>query len=391
MSDRQKLFYALLASAFFHLVAFLLLAMWSAQHASEVVKALPDLTQLTVTIMPPKPAAPPRPPSIVEAAPKKLPPNMRRPVLDSDGLNRSAKAPAHPVFQSDSNMVAGSQLPATGNIPLPSEAGPNRKFMDFANQAATSGKGQSPQESTPARQSAAPAASMPEQYPYGITHVQQSATALAKAADQPKPTPNPTSKPTPAPTVAPNSLALGKTTPTPAPQLPSPIGQLARLMTQPALRGQADMAPMTTTPPAPPAAHLPEPPTQRETEKTRINGGITALGPAGVDAVETPFGRYHRKLSNLIGSRWKLYLQEHPKDVGDVTILVKLNTNGKVTSTRVVSNHSLDDLGELSTRAIMESDLPPVPDDLAPMLRDGKLEISFNFNVYDASNDSPGR
>jgi hypothetical protein len=143
--------------------------------------------------------------------------------------------------------------------------------------------------------------------------------------------------------------------------------------------------------PAPPSPDLPEPSTQRETEKTRIDGGITAPGAPGVDAVETPFGRYHRKLTNLIGSRWNLYLQQHPKDVGDVSILVKLDTSGKVTATRVLVNHSMDDLAELSTRAIMESDLPPVPDDLAPMLRDGKLEITFDFTVYDPSNDSPGR
>ena len=169
------------------------------------------------------------------------------------------------------------------------------------------------------------------------------------------------------------------------------------------------MAPMTSQPPTPPAppsppvhelppvppapARPPQPEsdTQRELEKTRIDGGINTAGAPGVDAVETPFGRYHRKLSNLIGSRWQLYLQEHPKDVGDVTILVKLDTNGKVTATRVIANHSLDDLAELSTRAIMESDLPPVPDDLAPMLRDGKLEITFNFNVYDPGNDASGR
>ena len=84
-------------------------------------------------------------------------------------------------------------------------------------------------------------------------------------------------------------------------------------------------------------------------------------------------------------------LQAHPKDVGDVTILVLLNTNGKVAATRVITNHSMDDLADLSTKAIMESDLPPVPDDLAPMLRNGRLEITFNFNVYDPNTESPGR
>jgi hypothetical protein len=171
------------------------------------------------------------------------------------------------------------------------------------------------------------------------------------------------------------------------------MDELARLtLPPPSLRGHAEMAPMTEErPPTPPSPSRPEASTQRQTEQTRIDGGINRAGPAGVDAIETPFGRYHRKLSNLIGSRWQLYLQEHPKDVGDVTILVKLDTSGKVTATRVITNHSMDDLAELSTRAIMESDLPPVPDDLAPMLRNGQLEITFNFNVYDPNNDSPGR
>ena len=397
MSDRQKLFYALLASAFIHLAVGLVLATWTARHSSEVARALPDLAQLTVTIMPPKPIAPPaaakaaktmiaaKAQPLTPAAPTPLPARVARPVLDSDGLTHSSKAPAKAVFQSDANMVAGSQLPATGDLPLPSQAGPKRNFIDFADQAASFGKGQTPLNPAPARQPAQNAPSMPEQTPFAITQVQH------PSASQIQSTPAP--KPTPAPTAAPDMLALGTPTPTPAPaaQLPTPVAELARLASSPSLRGHADIAPMTHAPAAPPSPPRSEPSMQRETEKTRIDGGITAPGPPGVDAVETPFGRYHRKLSNLIGSRWKLYLQEHPKDVGDVTILVKLSTSGKVAGTRVVANHSLDDLAELSTRAILESDLPPVPDDLAPMLRGGKLEISFNFNVYDASNDSPGR
>ncbi len=367
------------------------MASWTDRHSSEVERPQPDLSQLTVTIMPPKPAVPAAKsaPIIAAASVPKLPKTM--PVLDSDGLTRSAKAPAHALFQSDANMVAGSLLPATGNLPLPSQAGPKRKFMDFADQAASLGKGKRPSEAVRARPApqAQPAQSMPEQTPFAVTQVEHASTP---APHPPQTTPRPTPKPVP--TTAPDALALGKPTPSPAPaaKLPTPVAELARLsMPPPSMRGHADMAPMPRPQKAPPAPGPPEPVTQRQTEKTRIEGGITIPGAPGVDAVETPFGRYHRKLSNLIGSRWQLYLQEHPKDVGDVTILVKLDTTGKVAATRVIANHSMDDLAELSTRAIMESDLPPVPDDLEPMLRDGKLEITFNFNVYDPNNDSSGR
>jgi len=126
-----------------------------------------------------------------------------------------------------------------------------------------------------------------------------------------------------------------------------------------------------------------QPPTQRETTRTHIDGGITTPGAPGVDSVETPYGRYYHKLHNLIGSRFIMYQQEHPADVGEVTIHIKLAPSGKVLATRVVANHSADDLAGISTRAIMESDLPPIPDDLAPVLKNGNLEADFTFVIYD--------
>jgi hypothetical protein len=368
MSDRQKLLYAILASVFVHLAIGFVLASWTVLHSSDAEGPEPDLSQLIVSIMPPKQAAP-----AIGAAPTPVPATMT-PVLDSDGLTASSKAPAHPLFQSDSNMAAGSLLPATGNVPLPSQAGPKRNFMDFANVPASIGKGETPSQPTRPRQAAQSAPSAPGQMPAAITRA------------QPSPTAAPVSTPKPVPSAAPDDLALGKPTPPPA---PTPVAELARLTVP--LRGSVEMAPMPKAPEAPPAPRVAEPSTQRETEKTRIDGSITEAGPEGVDAVETPYGRYRHKLSNLIGSRWHLYIQEHPKDVGDVTILVQLNTSGKVAATRVIANHAIDDLADLSTRAIMESDLPPVPDDLAPMLRNGKLEITFNFSLYDPGNDSPGR
>jgi hypothetical protein len=402
MSDRQKLVLALLASAVFHLTLAVVLGLW-AEYRSEAIEMAetpapePDLSQLTVTVMPQKPPAPANP---MTALPTPRPPQLM-PVLDSDGLARSQKAPEHPMFQSDSNMAAGSTLPATGNIPLPSQQGHARNFVDFQNQTASFGKGQTAANAARPRPAVAPAQSMPMQTPYAVTQVQHSPTPAPEAT----PTPTPAATPRPLPTAAPDQFALGTPSPTPAPaeKLPTPVAELAKLIPPPPMRMSPDMdrmtpqrqparpAPPQPAQPAQPPESQPERGNQLNREMTRINGGITARGAPGVDAVETPYGRYHRKLSNLIGSRWQLYLQEHPKDVGEVTILVLLNMSGKVAATRIIANHAVDDLAELSTRAILESDLPPVPDDLAPMLRDGKLEISFNFSVYDPDHDSPDR
>ncbi|HEX4086991.1 MAG TPA: energy transducer TonB [Chthoniobacteraceae bacterium] len=375
MSDRQKLFYALLASALFHVVLIVCLGMvWAVAHTEAVVKVLPGLSHLTVTIMPaPKPE--PAPAQGIAVVPTPVP--LVKPDIDSDGLKKSSKAPAKTLFQSDSNMVAGSRLPATGYLPLPSLAGPQRSFIDFANRASTMGKGKAPLAPSAGRPAAAP---MPVQTPSAVTRVENQPQRLAKATPQPSAQPTPK----PIPTAAPNMLALGTPTPTPAPPQ-----QFARLTAAPSLRAGAEIAPLPK--PQPPSPSRDEAAMQREMHQTHVDGGITARGEPGVDAVESPYGRYHRTLSNLIGSRWRLYMQETPKDVGEVTILIHINPNGKVASTQVIGNHSIDGLADLSVRAIMDSKLPPVPDDLAPMMQDGKLDIRFDFTVYDFTHDSPGR
>ena len=376
MSDRQKLFYAILASAIFHLGLFAVLDLWPTKHAPEIVKPPPELAQLTVTILPAKPTPPPvavRPaptpkPVPVAVVKPKLPPSKPAvPVIDSTGLKLAAQAPAHPVFQADANTKAGSRLPATGNIPLPSMGGPKRDFMDFSDHQRSMGKGEA-------------GAPMPEQTPSAITKVEEPA-ASPTPVSTPVPTPPPTPRPAPTPGPGPDMLAIGKATPTPK---PTPIEQLAKLNTPPPLRGDAQMKTM-------PQKRAPQPPTQLETEKTHIDGGITAPGDAGVDAADTPYGRYYRKIKVIIGSRWQLYQSEHLLDVGRVTVVATINTEGKVVSTRVLDRQSSDDLAGMSTRAILESHLPPLPDDLAPMLKNGKLEVTFTFEIYDPDHDPSGR
>jgi outer membrane biosynthesis protein TonB len=408
MSDRQKLFYALLASALVHVLLFASVGWaWAVTHAQAVEKSLPDLSQLTVTIMPaPKSLLAPA----VAAKPAKLAPpppvlvTQPRPDLDSDGLTKSAKAPAKALFQSDSNMVAGSQLPASGNLPLPGIAGPQRSFTDFANRQAAMGKGQGEQ---PASAGRASSPELPMQTPSAVTQVAPP-PAFARQPPQARPTPQaqqpPQAQPTPrpVPTPARDSLALGKPTPTPAPP-----EQFAKLnMAPPSMRPEAEVAPMPKPaapprppgPPVPPATQtLPKPPSpsrqepgvQRELNRTRVDGGIATPGAPGVDAVESPYGRYHRTINNIIGSRWNLYMQETPKDVGEVVIKVRINPNGTVSSTEVVDNHSNDGLADLSVRSIMDSKFPPVPVELA--LSNGKFEINFTFTVYDPKYDPSGR
>jgi hypothetical protein len=80
--------------------------------------------------------------------------------------------------------------------------------------------------------------------------------------------------------------------------------------------------------------------------QTQLNGGAAISGSEGrlyeppyfrESLIETPFGRYHRTLSSIIGKAWNTAVnsQNPPIPKGSVTILVWLDPNGKVVSTKV--------------------------------------------------------
>ena len=125
--------------------------------------------------------------------------------------------------------------------------------------------------------------------------------------------------------------------------------------------------------------------------QTSLNGGVTTSGgqtsiyqPPNIsdNRIETAFGRYHRTLSSIIGRAWNAAInsQKPPIPKGSITILASLDPSGKVVSTKVLSPGN-DQLATVSLTIIMITPLPPVPTNLAPMLRNGKLPVAFTFSI----------
>jgi TonB family protein len=444
MSEREKTFIALIASAVLHIVGALFTVVWLRLHpdALAAAKPAPDLSQLEVTLMPAANATPPPALDIAAAAtPEPTPKKVIRTTLDTAGLQETETPPENAMFESDQNSRAASELPATGDLPLPTQEGKNLPTVDFKSQDYSLGNGAQP--ATPAMEIAkntAPAA--PAQLPTPAptppeAKVIEKPTPKPEPSAQPSPTPEeakaeptpffqptpvptpvpastpePTPVPTPAPTPVPDDFALGKPTPTPVPAstpeptpekvelpkptpvpaatpTPTPAQQFAKLaMPTPPLAAptpELRARPQPPRPPTPPAAS--EPGTQTFKEKTKIDGGIQNRGKAGVDAVATPFGKYRNAVKNSIGSRWNHYVRENASlvtSVGEVVVSFKIDQNGKVEDVKIISNSANDGLANITIRAILESKLPPIPDELTPMLKNGRLEISsVSFYCYD--------
>jgi hypothetical protein len=301
------------------------------------------------------------------------------------------KPPENPLFESDINSRAGSRLPPTGSAPVPTQDGKNRPFPQFETKMVSLGKGQQPPEmemppaqapepepksqtppdqkaekepgkQTPVEATPTPAVPKPTPTPIPSTKKQQSADMLAVAA-----TPTPEPSPTPTPDDTPND-EIPKPTPV-QPEMHKPKVQDLVMLTKQTPRRQRQRQPKY----------------QPETEQTRVEGFLSNRAEKpGLDMASSPLGRYRRIVTDAIGQRWYFYVQQNMDliPVGTVHIKLEINEQGHAEDIKILSNTSSGAFGDFTVQSISEAELPPLPPDLAPKLKDGRLEFEFTFTIY---------
>lgn len=344
--QRRRVWWAVLASVFVHLlVAFSVAAFNRGAAPLPLIEDKPvELTMVDLSATPP-PSKPVNPPYI-----------------ETDPAKESAEEPTEKTFESNANSKAASQLPATGDAPVPTQEGKERPFLQMQTQ-----------ESSIAMQ--------PE-----------------RAQPPPQPTPPPPSKATPAPVQTPQPTASAKPTATAtATPLPEPVAtpepdKFAMLTSTPppALRDLEPEPPSPDNPPtAPPLDMRPRPerpPTAYRPEKTetKITGRISDRGPASVNAVGTPLGRYQKAVSDAIGSRWYYYMKSKMDvvNVGTAVISAEIDREGRVANLRVISNSANEAFANVCLQSFQEAKIAPIPDDLVAALPDGKMPLEFSFTTY---------
>jgi len=111
--DARTVLWALLAAIFIHLmVAFLLAAFGGVFSPSAPIEENP--VQLTFVDLSPAPLVP-----------------KNSAFMETDESKKSAEPPKEKTFESNANSIAASELPATGEAPLPSQTGKDRPFVDL--------------------------------------------------------------------------------------------------------------------------------------------------------------------------------------------------------------------------------------------------------------------
>ena len=232
--------------------------------------------------------------------------------------SKQTEQPKEKTFESNANSIAASENAATGSLPVPSQQGIERPNLDLTSQH----------------------------------------QSIASEGAQPQP-----------------SVAEQSATPQPSAQ-PTPVSK------------SEEFAMLTTSPtPRPSAASTAQPPKssyQPYKEKTRLAGSITNRGTSAVNAVGTPLGRYQKILFDAVGSHWYAYIEEKADlvSLGTTRVSFWVDRRGQVKNLKVLSNDSNEAFANVCLQAILDSKLPPIPEDVADTLPPEGLESEIAFTTF---------
>ena len=236
--------------------------------------------------------------------------------------SKNAPEPKEKTFESNANSIGASELAATGQLPLPSQDGKDRPFMDFETQQySLDMKGAQPQPS---------------------------------AAPQENPNPSAAPQTQPAPVTAAEQFAM---------------------MTQKSAQALENSA----------AAPQPRSAYRRMKDRTRVSGNITNRGISAVNALGTPLGRYQKIVVDSVGSRWYAYMDQKRDmvNIGTLRLRFYVDRSGKVKDLKISENSSNETLANICVQSVLEAHLPPIPDDVANTLPPEGLEMDeFGFTVF---------
>src|SRR2546423_10115808 len=318
----RKLGFAILISLILHLaVGFSLAAFGNVSAPSPLP---PDEAPAELTLMDLSPA----------------PEKEKNPQFVETDKKESAEKPKEQTFESNANSLAASQLPPSGDLPLPSQDGKDLPLRDLE----THDFSLQTQGSTPQPQ-------------------------LPSPSDN-KPSPPPAKSPTPDP----EQLAMLTSTP------PPPIKAPDETEPSPTPDSVASVAP-----PAPrPQPQAPSSSYQAQKQQTRIAGSISNRGPSSVNAVGTPLGRYQKLMYDSVGARW--YQHTHDRQdlisIGTTRLTFTIDRSGKVSNLRVIENTANETFANICLQSVQELKLPPIPEDLVGTLPSEGLQQELTFILY---------
>src|SRR6266550_3314125 len=264
------------------------------------------------------------PPTPVEEKPVELtlvdlsPASKNSAFVETDE-SKKAPEPKEKTFESNANSIGASELAATGELPLPSQAGKDRPLMDFeTNPHSLETKGAQPQQNAASQQNAQPAA----QPAAPVTAAEQFALLTQKSA-----------------------AALDAAT--------------ASSQAQSAYRRQKERTQI--------AGNI----------TNRGISSVNALGtPLGryqkivADSIGSRWYTYVDQKRDLI-------------NIGTLRLRFVVERSGRVKNLKVTENSSNEAFASVCVQSVLEAHLPPIPEDVVQSLPPEGLEVEgLGFIIF---------
>ena len=124
---------------------------------------------------------------------------------------------------------------------------------------------------------------------------------------------------------------------------------------------------------------------QPQTRKNEIRGMISNRGSAAADTVDTPLGRYMRKVTSAIEKEWnrKRVAKSDFVTYGNIRLRFQVNRKGKVEGLKIVNRDGANAImQDFTLSAVLEAPIPPIPTGLLPILEKEKLPVTYDIIIY---------
>jgi outer membrane biosynthesis protein TonB len=239
--------------------------------------------------------------------------------IETDESKKSVEPPKEKTFESNANSIGASELAATGQLPLPSQTGKDRPFMDFETQShSLETKGAQPQQAKAATQQS----QMPASQPAPVTAAEQFAILTAR----------------------PGAATQSSVAPAQPRSAYRPFRQRTHISGNITNRGSSS-----------------------------VNALGTPLGRYEKilkDAVGSRWYTYVDQKRDLI-------------TIGTLRLRFYIDRSGNVKSLKITENSSNEAFANVCVQSVLEAQLPPIPEDVANTLPPDGLEVDgFSFTIF---------
>lgn len=121
------------------------------------------------------------------------------------------------------------------------------------------------------------------------------------------------------------------------------------------------------------------------TRAREMTGNAANVGDTPAFDVEaSALGRYKKAVTQAVERQWHRYRERNLDFVtyGTLKVKFRVDKNGKPRNLKLVKNDSNAVMAEFTLRAVLDADIPEMPEEVASMLGSSGLEIFYDVIVY---------